>query len=99
MIIKIYDFADKTADFTIPDDKTISEIDVTVLSGDETGRITFTDGTYINFDASNCRLHDFYDGSYTVKGDNIQKWIDFDADCCSGTISYARQDEFEDLED
>lgn len=94
MIVKIYDYANEPTEITVPDDKVISEIFVHILSGDETGYIEFTDGTHIDFDASNSRIMGFEDGCYTVTGENIQKWIDFDVDECDGTISYAREIEF-----
>jgi hypothetical protein len=93
MIITIYDYANATKEITLPD-KDIAEITVIVLSGDETGCIEFTDGTEIKFDASDCRLTDYYDGIYTVEGEDIQKWIDFEP---SGNraVSYERQSIFD----
>ncbi len=88
MIITIYDYADRTKEIALPD-KEISEISVIILSGDETGFVKFVDGTKIRFDASDNRITDFYDGIYTLEGENIQKWINFKS---SGnrTISYER---------
>jgi hypothetical protein len=83
----------------IPDDKKISEIYVKVLSGDETGYFKFTDGTQIEFDASNSRNFSYFDGEYTVVGEHIMEWLCFDTDNVRGTLSYARQHKFEDLED
>jgi hypothetical protein len=96
MIITIYDYANNTKEITLPD-KDISEITVIILSGDETGCIEFTDGTKIEFDASDHRLIDYYDGMYTIEGENIEKWINFES---SGnrTVSYERQVNF-DIED
>lgn len=95
MIIKIYDYDNESTKITVPDDKVICAIDVNVLSGDETGDIIFTDGTTIHFDASDCRTHSYFDGSYVVTGDNIQKWIDYDFSNCHRTKSYVRQGVFE----
>lgn len=97
MKIKIYDYDNRVSKVDVPDDKVISAIFVCVLSGDETGIILFTDGTTMNFDAmrSGCRLHSFFDGYYVVAGKNIQKWIDFDVNHCKGTISYVRQEAFD----
>ena len=93
MIITIYDYRDDTKEITLPDKK-IVEIFVSVLSGDETGYVKFVDGTKIKFDASDCRIASYYDGNYTVEGENIKKWIDFKP---SGnrTVSYERQDVFD----
>jgi hypothetical protein len=92
MIITIYDYASREKEITLPD-KEIIEIVVTVLSGDETGYIEFADGAKVEFDASDTRFTDFYDGCYTVKGERIQKWTDFKP---SGTrtASYERQATF-----
>lgn len=98
MIIKIYDYRNDTKEITLPD-KEIAEIFVNILSGDETGFVKFMDGTKIKFDASDARFTDYYDGMYTLEGENIKKWIDFKP---SGnrTVSYERQGAFdtEDIE-
>lgn len=102
MIIAIYDFQNDTKEITLPD-KEIVEIFISILSGDETGFVKFVDGTKIKFDASDSRFTDFYDGMYTVEGENIKRWIDFKP---SGnrTASYERryifdtEDEHEDAE-
>ena len=96
MKIKIYDYDNRATKIDIPNNKSISAIFVCILSGDETGIICFTDGTSIKFDAlcSGFRLHSFFDGYYVVAGEDIKKWIDFDADNCKGTMSYKRQELF-----
>lgn len=93
MIIKIYDYKNDTKEITLPD-KEIAEISITILSGDETGFVKFVDGTKIRFDASDDRLTDYYDGMYTLEGEDIKKWIDFKS---SGdrTVSYERQGVFD----
>lgn len=93
MIIKIYDYQNDAKEITLPNKK-IAEISVTILSGDETGFVKFIDGTKIKFDASDARIASYYDGAYTLEGENIQKWIDFKP---SGnrTISYERQGVFD----
>ena len=93
MKITIYDYSNKHVSIIIPD-KEIKEIYVNVQSGDETGIITFQDGEKIYFDASERRILSFYDGSYIVTGDNIQKWIDF-VPPLDGTFSYERMYEVE----
>lgn len=96
MILKIYDYDDAVKEITVPD-KEIREILVHVLSGDETGFVEFTDGEKVYFDASDCRMHDFNDGLYTVNGKAIQKWINFQP---SGyMVSYERMEAFFDNED
>lgn len=92
MIIKIYDYRNRAKFITIPD-KEIIEISVTVLSGDETGCIKLADGTKIMFDAASDRFDDYYDGSYSVTGANIEKWLNFTRPV-PRYMSYARRDEF-----
>lgn len=89
MIIKIYDYKNDTKEITLPDKK-IVEISITILSGDETGFVKFIDGTKIKFDASDYRCASYYDGTYTLEGENIKKWINFEP---SGnrTASYERR--------
>ena len=58
----------------------ITKIDVTIISGDETGLIYFVkDGkaNRVAFDASvGTRFISYDDGTYTVEGkDNIKKWL------------------------
>lgn len=92
MVVKIYDFDDAVTEITLPD-KEIREINVHVLSGDETGWIEFVDGTELDFDASNCRVMSFDDGFYTVTGEDIPKWINYIPQW-SGTVSYERMFKF-----
>ena len=76
--ITVYDYDDKPRTIQLPD-KDIRLIHVTILSGDETGYVQFDDNTILDFDASNCRMQSFYDGSYTVIGDDkLAQWIDWD---------------------
>lgn len=92
MYIKIYDYDNNVEMIEIPDGKKIESIDVTVLSGDETGYIFFTDGTRKRFDASNCRMTSFDDGSYTVPPKKVDEWINWKPHGL--TNSYERQSDF-----
>lgn len=76
----IYDYDNGVTTCTIPnyeiDD--IKRIDVTVLSGDETVDVVFKDGSIFDFDASETRAMNFYDGSYTIdEKEDIEKWLNF----------------------
>lgn len=93
MKITIYDFDDNPTVIETPADKQIESIFVRVLSGDETGYIDFTDGTRMNFDASNCRMHDYYDGEYYVPSEKISEWNNFEPSSWR-TASYERQKKF-----
>ena len=64
--------------------KNITKIEVTVMSGDETGCFY---GVYngkpwqYKFDAAESRFQSYDDGSYTVEGrENIEKWINWSYD-------------------
>ena len=93
----IYDFDNETVEIKLPE-KQIVSINVSVVSGDETGKVVFEDGEVICFDASSCRLMNFFGGYYSVTGENIQKWLNFKP---SGkrTASYERQTLFSFVED
>lgn len=98
MIIKIYDYDNKITKIEIPDDKQIETIFVSIVSGDETGFVYFTDGSSITFDASDCRLLGYDDGGYIVRGDNIQKWLDWEPNGDDYTYSYSRQRVFDEYD-
>ncbi len=76
--MKVYDYSGRPVEVSLPDKK-ITEINVVVLSGDETGNVVFADGTYISFDASQPRGADMreFEGAYSLLGDNIFHWLDF----------------------
>lgn len=63
----------------------ITRVDVTIISGDETGLIYFVKDGKANrmaFDASvGTRFISYYDGTYTVEGkENIKKWLSWSYD-------------------
>lgn len=74
MKFKIYDYNDKATVVEIPD-KPIDRIEVTILSGDETGIVYFKDGTTQSFDASESRWADYFDNSYIVDFAYIKEWV------------------------
>lgn len=73
MKFKIYDYKNRVTEVEVPD-KPIQFILVNILSGDETGTVYFEDDTSQAFDASSNRSEDAFDGSYVVKGDEVNKW-------------------------
>lgn len=85
----VYDYNDVPQIIKLPD-KEITMVHVCVLSGDETGYVQFSDNTIMEFDASTCRMLSFYDGRYTVAGDdNLAKWFDWEPE--GMMLSYERQ--------
>lgn len=89
-----YDYKGRKKMF--PDiDGFITKIDVTIISGDETGLVYFVkDGkaNRIAFDASvGTRFISYDDGTYTVEGkDNIKKWLSWSYDK-DKNVNYAIQ--------
>lgn len=82
----VYDYLNRAGKF-VPSEKAlrnITKIEVTVMSGDETGCFY---GVYngnpwqFKFDAAESRFQSYDDGSYTVEGrENIEKWINWSYD-------------------
>ena len=91
--IKIYDYANKEVLIEIPRKK-IKSIFVHVLSGDETGKIIFMDGSSALFDASKSRAVSFNDGYYVVSGKEIKKWLEYTPNKDS-IASYERLNKFD----
>lgn len=89
-----YDYKGRKRAF--PDiDGFITKIEVTIISGDETGLVYFVkDGkaNRIAFDASvGTRFISYDDGTYTVEGkDNIKKWLSWSYDKAKN-VNYAIQ--------
>lgn len=73
--ITFYDYENHPVKVKIPENKEISLIYVTVLSGDEVGMIVFTDNSEQAFDTSTERVTPTYQGSYDVTRDELDKFI------------------------
>lgn len=94
--ITIYDYANAAKEINIPVENfdEILVMYVKILSGDETGIIILKDGTLIEFDASDERITGYDDGSYVVKGEDIEWWtklLEEENTSYSFTKSYERQ--------
>lgn len=79
-----YDYLNRPTTFSKNAMENITKIEVTVMSGDETGCFY---GIYngkpwqYRFDAAESRFASYDDGSYTVEGkENIEKWINWSYD-------------------
>lgn len=91
--MKIYDYLDRQQEIEVRDG--INFIVITVVTGDETGIIHYNDGTIQAFDASDSRVIDFFDGTYFVSEENVDKFIGFTPDESSAICaSYQRQLKF-----
>lgn len=75
--ISVYDYQNQKSHFEIPEGKYITKIEVTVVTGDETGLVFFSDGSVMQFDSCDYRTYNYFDGSYTVTADNLEKWMNF----------------------
>lgn len=85
----VFDYDDTPRTIELPD-KDIALVHVTILSGDETGYVQFDDKTIMEFDASDCRMQNFYDGSYTITGEeDLEKWFDWEPE--GEMLSYKRK--------
>ena len=94
MKFKIYDYDNKATVVEIPD-KPIDRIEVTILSGDETGIVYFKDGTTQSFDASDSRWTDYFDDEYIVDDMYIKEWVAINPKVDNyGTKSYERAKAF-----
>ena len=91
----IYNYANRPIEVELPD-KTISEIFVDVITGDETGFVKFEDGSKLYFDASDDRLQDYNDGFYFVTKEKVESWLNFKPSEKRMTFSYERQELFDD---
>lgn len=96
MIMRIYDFDNEAHDIDIGD-KPIAYLVVTILSGDETVGIKFSDGTTAAFDPSSSRIINHYDGMYLLdKKEDIKRWLNWRPTDYRkyDYFSYCRQDDF-----
>lgn len=79
-----YDYLNRPATFSKNSMENITKIEVTVMSGDETGcfyGVCNGRPWQYRFDAAESRFASYDDGSYTVEGrENIEKWINWSYD-------------------
>lgn len=76
--LKIYNYHHELFDTEIPLSE-VETVEVTIISGDEVVDITKTDDTIVTIDAARLagspRLMNFFDGSYEVEKDQLEKWV------------------------
>lgn len=79
-----YDYLNRPATFSKNAMENITKIEITVMSGDETGcfyGVCNGKPWQYRFDAAESRFASYDDGSYTVEGkENIEKWINWNYD-------------------
>lgn len=54
----------------------ILRIDIEVVSGDEIARVIYANGDLKQFNSSDCRIMDFYDGEYCIYQAGVKNEID-----------------------
>ena len=64
--LKIMDYADRWVDTGVELNDDVTRISIMVITGDHIARVTFRDGTEEEFDSSDCRMRDCYDGSMAI---------------------------------
>jgi hypothetical protein len=74
------------------DSKSIESIHVIILSGDETIRVKYADGSVKGFDSSPNRIANFFDCDYAIETpEAMEKWVSFRGRPLNEQInSYAR---------
>lgn len=79
-----YDYLNRPSTFCKNSMENITKIEITVMSGDETGcfyGVCNGNPWQYRFDAAESRFISYDDGSYTVEGrENIEKWINWSYD-------------------
>lgn len=74
MKIKIYDYKGDSKVIVL-EEKQILWITVKDVSGDEVLTVMYKDGSRGVYDSSNSRLMSFYDGEYSLIGEEIEKFL------------------------
>lgn len=95
MKFKIYDYNNEATEVDV-EGKCVDHITVIVLSGDEMVKVFYKDGTDEEFDSSDCRNMDFFDGMYELRGTELFKWLTYEPDIKDDddVISYQRLRDF-----
>ena len=88
MKFNIYDFKNEPTEVELKC-RAVSRIYVSVITGDETISVLFSNGSIKEFNSSDTRVVDIIDGTYVLKGNRIRKWMEYEP-TGDGTISYER---------
>lgn len=76
--LTLRDFRGEKSDFIIEDFENVKDIDIVILSGDETATVHYFNGEKEEFDSSECRLVDYYDCSYELPLNIIDEFSSFE---------------------
>ena len=80
MIINIVDYSGERKQINVGDFELIDSIHVEVITGDEVVTVLYKDNTFEEYDSSEYRITDYYDGEYDVKAKDIKKWSNLSGD-------------------
>ncbi len=100
VVFKYYDYDNRPrlVEDVNHDKKDIKAISVTILSGDEIVTLYWNDGSYIEYDESDTRLLDCYDGGYVIlTEEGINRWLDWEPPTNISkydTLGYLRMEDF-----
>lgn len=88
MKFNIYNFENEPTEVELKC-RAVSKIYVTVITGDETISVLFSNGSIKEFSSSDSRVVDTIDGTYVLKGKRIREWMEYKPKE-NGAISYER---------
>ena len=88
MKFNIYNFENEPTEVELKC-RAVSKIYVTVITGDETISVLFSNGSIKEFSSSDTRVVDNIDGTYVLKGNRIREWMEYEP-TGDGAISYER---------
>ena len=84
------DYAGIKKEVIIPDFEDVVRLGVLIISGDEVLLAFYKNGNYKEFDSSNDRTINFYDGSCNLPLDKVDEFSDMDCSSCE-VADYFRQ--------
>ena len=88
MKFNIYNFENEPTEVELKC-RAVSKIYVTLITGDETISVLFSNGSIKEFSSSDARVVDNIDGTYVLKGNRIREWMEYEP-TGDGAISYER---------
>lgn len=77
-MVYIRDYNDTKKAVTINSFEDVEKITVSIQSGDEILTVYYKDLSTVDFDSSDCRLMNFFDGEYELPLDKIDDFSAFD---------------------
>ena len=88
MKFNIYNFENEPTEVELKC-RAVSKIYVTVITGNETISVLFSNGSIKEFSSSDTRVVDNIDGTYVLTRNRIREWMEYEP-TGDGAISYER---------